>query len=87
MTWLVLIGVGAMIGVVLRLLALAIPVRWEMVVALSIVGAVLGGVLQTMTQTLVFGPQSFYYMGALMAVLIGGGEFLPIALTRNEKRV
>ena len=87
MAWIVLIGIGAMIGVVLRLLALALPIRWEVVVILSIVGALLGGVLQTITQTDLFGAYSFYYLGALMAFLIGGGEFLPFALTRRERRV
>jgi hypothetical protein len=87
MAWLVLIGIGAVIGIVLRLLALALPIRWELVVALSIVGAVLGGVLATITQTDLFGSYSFYYLGALMALLIGGGEFLPFALTRRERRV
>ena len=87
MAWLALIGMGAAIGVVLRLLALALPIRWEMVVILSIVGALLGGVLQAITQTDLFGPYSFYFVGALMAFLIGGGEFLPFALTRRERRV
>lgn len=87
MTWLVLVGIGAVIGVVLRVLALALPIRWEMVVILSIVGALLGGVLQSITQTDLFGPYTFYYLGALMAFLIGGGEFLPFALTRRERRV
>ena len=87
MAWLALIGIGAVIGVILRLLALAISVRWEIVVFLSIVGAVLGGALQSITHTDIFGPYSFYLLGALMAVLIGAGEFLPIALTRREKRV
>lgn len=87
MAWLVLVGIGAAIGVVLRLLALALPLRWEVVVVLSIVGALLGGVLQTITHATLFGPYSFYYLGALMAVLIGGGEFLPYVLTRRDKRV
>lgn len=87
MAWLVLIGIGAMTGIVLRLLALALPIRWQVVVLLSVFGAVLGGVLHTITQTDLFGPNSFYYLGALMALLIGGGEFLPYALTRRERRV
>lgn len=87
MAWIVLIGIGAVIGVVLRVLALAMPIRWEMVVILSIIGALLGGVLQTITQTDLFGPHSFYYLGALMAALVGGGEFLSFSLTRREKRV
>lgn len=87
MAWIALIGIGAVIGVVLRLLALALPIRWEVVVVLSIVGALLGGVLQTITQTDLFGAYSFYLLGALMAFLIGGGEFLPFALTRRERRV
>lgn len=87
MAWIALIGMGAVIGVVLRILTLALPLRWEIIVALSIVGALLGGLLQTITQATLFGPYSFYFLGALMAVLIGGGEFLPYALTRREKRV
>lgn len=87
MAWFVLIGIGAIIGVVLRLLALSMPIRWEMLVGLSVVGALLGGVLQAITQTDLFGPQSFYYLGALMAFLVGGGQLLPFALTRRERRV
>ena len=87
MAWLVLIGIGAMIGVVLRLLALTLPSRWEVVVVFSILGALLGGVLHTITQTDLFGAYSFYFLGALMAFLVGGGEFLPFALTRRERRV
>ena len=87
MSWIVLVGIGAMIGVVLRLLALTLPIRWEVVVLLSVVGAILGGILHTITQTDLFGPNSFYFLGALMALLIGGGEFLPYALTRRERRV
>lgn len=87
MGWIVLIGIGAMIGIVVRLLALALPIRWEMVVFLSVIGALLGGVLHTITQTDLFGAYSFYYLGALMALLIGAGEFLPYVLTRRERRV
>jgi hypothetical protein len=87
MAWLVLIGMGAAIGVILRLLALAMPIRWEVVVFLSIVGALLGGVLQTITKTDIFGPYSFYFLGALLAVLIAAGEFLAFSITRREKRV
>lgn len=87
MAWIVLIGIGAMIGIVLRILALSLPIRWQVVVIGSVIGAILGGVLHTITQTDFFGPYSFYYLGALMAALVGAGEFLPFALTRRERRV
>lgn len=87
MTWLALIGIGAAVGVVVRILALAMPIRWEMVIGLSIFGAILGGILQSVTHTTVFGPNTFYYMGVLLAFLVGAGELLPYALTRREKRV
>lgn len=87
MAWIVLIGIGAAIGIVVRLLALSMPVRWEMTVGVAVVGAVLGGILQTVTHTNLFGPYSFYYLGSLMAFLIGAGGLLPFALTRRERRV
>ena len=88
MEWLVLIGIGAVLGLLCGYLASTmIRMPQTLCILLGITGALLGGALFQMTGSAIFGPTSFYIFGVVVSFGLLAGGVLAFNLTKEEKRV
>lgn len=85
--WFVVILMGLAMGTVVSFLTSAMRMPQGLALALGVVGAMFGSLLNIITDVDLFGAASFYISGAVMAIGFLTGGSLAYGLTRTEKRV
>jgi len=88
MQWLVLLLIGALLGVFARFVMMFNSgITMGFCALMGILGALAGGVLYELSPTALFGSHTFYLMGALVSIALLVGGILAQTLTAREKRI
>lgn len=87
MEWLIVAVIGAVLGMLVSLLAREFRMPQIVPIILGMMGALGGGALYKITGVPLFGALSFYMSGVILAIGVLAGGLLAFNLTRSETRV
>ena len=88
MEWIVVLAIGAVIGVVVSFVAAgSLKMPQILTIFIAVVGAVFGGLIARVTGMLAFGQFTFYIAAAVLSIALLAGGILAFSLTNEEKRV
>ena len=84
MEWIVLILLGAFIGLIASFVAERAGMPQPLCVLLAVIGALAGAVLTKITGFAALGAATFYFMGSVLAVGLLAGGMLAYNLTDKQ---
>lgn len=88
MEWIVVVAIGAIIGVVVSFVSLeGLRMPPSLTLLLAIVGAVFGGLIAQVTGFTALGRYTFYITATGLSIVLLAGGLLAFSLTNEEKRV
>ncbi len=88
MEWIVVVAIGAAIGVGVSFFAAgSIKMPYSLTIFVAVVGAIFGGLIVQFSGFLAFGPFSFYIAATALSIALLAGAMLAHSLTNEEKRI
>ena len=88
MEWIVVVGIGCLIGLVVSfVVAGTLKMPRSLTIIVGIVGAVVGGIIARVSGFFAFGDFTFYISATALSVALLSGGVLGFSLTNEEKRI